>query len=302
MQLSVVIPTRDRAQTLAVTLERLRAQEGVDGNAEIVVVDNGSTDETPLVLASAVEGPGLPLRWLREPRPGPAAARNAGVRAADGDVVLFLGDDVRPAGPGLLAGHLEAHRDRETGVLGRVRWDPAAGVTTLMEWLDSSGVQFDYGRLRPGPVDPVRYLYTAHVSLPKAALLGVGGFDERFTSAAVEDLELGLRLSRRGFVLRYEPSLVGLHDHPTTYAESLRRAERIGAAAACFHTIHGPKAHAAAGRPSRPKRYALRIAATLLAGSRCAPRLPPPVRAFRWRITHLAAFAHGLSQAERRAP
>jgi len=300
VRLSVVIPTRDRAETLAVTLARLRAQEGVDGQAEIVVVDNGSTDETPEVLASAAEGPGLPLRCLREPRPGPAAARNTGVRAANGEIVLFLGDDVRPAGPGLLAGHLNAYRDPNTGVLGRVRWDPAAGITPLMEWLDSSGVQFDYGRLRPGPVDPVYHLYTAHVSLPRAALMEVGGFDERFTTAAVEDLELGLRLSRRAFTLQYEPSLEGLHDHHTTYAASLRRAERVGVAAARFHAIHGP--HPAVGRPSPMRRRALGAAARLLATSRYGPRLPARVRAFRWRVAHSAAYARGLSEAEADGP
>src|SRR5205085_9729138 len=92
VRLSVVIPTSDRSETLATTRERLRAQEDVGGLAEIVVVDNGSTDDTPQVLADAAEGPGLPVRWLREPRLGPAAARNAGVRAADGDLILFLGD------------------------------------------------------------------------------------------------------------------------------------------------------------------------------------------------------------------
>lgn len=299
VRLSVVIPTSDRSETLATTLEWLRAQEDVGGLAEIVVVDNGSTDDTPRVLADAAEGPGLPVRWLREPRPGPAAARNAGVRAADGDLILFLGDDVRPAGPGLLAGHLRAHRNGEVGVLGRVRWDPAAGITTFMEWLDSSGVQFDYGRLEPGPVDPARHLYTAHVSLPKALLREVGGFDEGFTTAALEDLDLGLRLSRRGFTLRYEPSLEGLHHHRMTYCESLRRAERIGAAAVYFHAIHGSSAHAAVGGPSVLRRYGLRVTATLLAGSRCAPRLPAPLRAFRWRVTHLGAFARGLSRGER---
>jgi glycosyltransferase involved in cell wall biosynthesis len=297
--LSVVIPTRDRAGPLASTLSALRAQEGVGGQAEIVVVDNGSKDDTPQLLAGAVNQPGLPLRSLREPRPGPAAARNAGVRAASGDLVLFLGDDVRPAGPGLLAGHLGAPRDGETGVLGRVRWDPAKPITTFMEWLDSSGVQFDYAGLQPGPVDPVRHLYTANVSLPKALLLEVGGFDERFTTAAVEDLELGLRLSRRGFKLSYHPALEVLHDHYTTYADSLRRTERVGAAAACFHTIHGRAAHPAVGRPPPVRRGALRAAAALLAGSRCAPGLPAPVRAFRWRVAHSAAFARGLSEAER---
>ena len=126
-----------------------------------------------------------------------------------------------------------------------------------------------------------------------------GGFDEGFTTAALEDLDLGLRLSRRGFTLRYEPSLEGLHHHRMTYCESLRRAERIGAAAVYFHAIHGSSAHAAVGGPSVLRRYGLRVTATLLAGSRCAPRLPAPLRAFRWRVTHLGAFARGLSRGER---
>jgi glycosyltransferase involved in cell wall biosynthesis len=297
-RLSVVIPTRDRADILAVTLASLRAQEGVAGECEIVVVDNGSSDGTSEVLRRAADGPGLPLRSLREPRPGPAAARNAGVRAARGAVVLFLGDDTRPADPRVLGGHLQAHDGGPMGVLGRVRWDPALEVTPFMRWLDSSGLQFAYGRLLPGRVDPVRYLYTAHVSLPKELLLDVGGFDERFTTAAVEDLELGLRLSRRGFTLVYDPALDALHNHHTTYVESLLRTERVGAAAARFHAIHGASAHPAVGRPSRRRRRALRLAATLLAGSHPAQRLPPRLRSFRWRIVHSDAFSRGLTKAE----
>src|SRR5690242_8788112 len=105
MDVSVVIPTRDRAETLERTLDVLAAQKAPPGGFELVVVDNGSTDATADVLRRAQERLPVPLAALHEPRPGPAAARNAGVRRAAGNVILFLGDDMAPAGADLVARH-----------------------------------------------------------------------------------------------------------------------------------------------------------------------------------------------------
>ena len=116
--LSVVIPTRNRRATLVDTLARVLAQECPSSGFEVIVVDNGSTDETADALADLARRSGGRLRGLREPLRGPAAARNTGAAAASGEVIVFLGDDTEPADDQLLASHAahhEAHPGRPSG-------------------------------------------------------------------------------------------------------------------------------------------------------------------------------------------
>ena len=94
MTASVVIPTRNRRATLAALLERVAPQAKAAG-AEVLVVDNGSTDGTPELLRP-LEADGR-VRVVHEPTPGATRARNAGARAARGDVVSFIDDDALPA-------------------------------------------------------------------------------------------------------------------------------------------------------------------------------------------------------------
>src|SRR4051794_4754179 len=109
--ISVIIPTRERWAALERTLHALAAQE-FDGSFEVVVVDNGSADGSLEKLTELATGGQLPfpLTPVPEPVPGAAAARNRGLEQAKGDLVVFIGDDTRPARPDFLAGHLREHQ------------------------------------------------------------------------------------------------------------------------------------------------------------------------------------------------
>ena len=296
--LSVIIPTRDRAPALAVTLAALAAQDVVPGVCEVVVVDNGPHESTAAVVeAASVAARGVEVVGLAEPRPGPAAARNAGVRAARGAYVLFLGDDTAPADRGFLAGHLARLEGLggAGGVLGRVEWDPGSRPTAFMEWLGRSGVQFAFDGLEAGRVDASDVFYTSNVSLPVSWLLRTGGFDERFTGAAVEDIELGGRLATAGMVLEHAPELVVLHDHHTTYRASLERMERVGRAARRYRELHPDRPHPGIGSPKALKRFLYRLAWSLLAEERRpADHLPRRLRELRWTLAHRHAYVRGL--------
>lgn len=92
-RVSILICTRDRAASLARALSGLSAMRPVACPWEVLVVDNGSRDETAQVVAGFAGR--LPLRRIAEPRPGLSHARNAGVAAACGDYLLWTDDDVR---------------------------------------------------------------------------------------------------------------------------------------------------------------------------------------------------------------
>ncbi|HEX3608982.1 MAG TPA: glycosyltransferase [Solirubrobacterales bacterium] len=293
--LSIVIPTKDRAPALARTLAALEAQRAGEASIEAIVVDNGSGDGTVEQVRGRAAGAAIPIRLLEQPDGGPAAARNAGVKAAGGEVLLFLGDDTEPDGPGLLRAHLDLHaaRPEETyGVLGRITWSPRSPVTPFMRWLENGGPQFHYCELEPGPVDAASYFYSSHASVKRSLFERLGGFDERFPTAAVEDTELGTRLADAGLELDYRPELLVLHDHPTTPAQSLRRSVAVGRSAALYNQLRPERPHPGVQAPRGLAWSAVRAAAPLLGALARLP-LPKGLRERIWLAMTRGGYARG---------
>jgi len=235
---SVVVPTFRRPRLLARLLDSLAAQDVGGDHFEVVVVDDGSGDETPEVLAGRAR-PG----WRWEARPanrGPAAARNRGVELARGRWILFLDDDI-VAPPGLVREHLGWLRagDDRLGVVGLVEWWPGLEITPFMAWLDGTDAQFSFPTLSEGPVVPAsRAFYTCNVSLSRSCLEAAGGFDERFRHPAYEDAELAVRLEATGFHLDYRPSALAWHARPVTLDAFVERMEKVGESAVLLSRLH----------------------------------------------------------------
>jgi glycosyltransferase involved in cell wall biosynthesis len=224
--LSVVVPTYNRASVLARCLDALRDQ--VAEPNEIVVVDDGSTDETQAVLHDRSGW----VRVVAQENGGRAAAKNAGVEAATGTVVLFIDDDII-ATPGLVARHIQFHLDHpaETdALLGRVTWSPEVEVTRHMHWLEHGGPLFAYDSIDDPAHVGWRLFYTCNVSLKRA-------FFEPFDVALpiFEDSEMAYRLTKRGLTLRYDASALGHHLREETPERTERRMREVGEAAALLH-------------------------------------------------------------------
>jgi glycosyltransferase involved in cell wall biosynthesis len=228
MTLSIVIPTRDRSQLLMRGARELAEQcRGLD--AEILIVDDGSTDDTARTVERWVSESSVPAQLIRQAAQGPATARNRGIEAAAGQIVLFLGDDVVPA-HGLVETHLRHHEtfpESEVALLGKVTWSPELPITPLMHWLEHGGPQFCYYKIVDPMAVPPTFFWTANVSVKRAFVREAGGFSERFPGAAFEDVELGVRLARRGLRLHFEPQALGYHYHPVTLRGSLARMESV---------------------------------------------------------------------------
>jgi glycosyltransferase involved in cell wall biosynthesis len=178
MKISVVIATRDRAALLDGALASLRTQIGAP-ELEAIVVDNGSSDATRAVAE------GYAALYAYEPQPNRALARNVGIAAASGDVVLFVDDDV-VLPPFFVAAHARAHarRPEPCVVSGPIINVPSASVRPVPTFRNASNA----------------YFCTCNVSVPRKALEAVGGFDSSFDQYGWEDTELGVRL--RGLGLR----------------------------------------------------------------------------------------------------
>jgi GT2 family glycosyltransferase len=226
--LTVVIPTRDRAEILGYTLERLRAQS-VTGFTVVVVVD-GKDQPTPDALG---------VRVIVMERGGPGAARNAGATAASTPLVLFLGDDMLPA-PDMVAAHLDGHTHEpaaEVGVLGSVAWHRSANGSRINRWLDWSGTQFDMATLVPHADAHWARFYSCNVSMKRNWFLAAGGFDPDFTYF-YEDLDCGWRLGERGLRLRYEPDARVEHLHRYDWPAIVRRFDGIAVGEQLMATKH----------------------------------------------------------------
>jgi GT2 family glycosyltransferase len=225
---SVIIPAHNSAPALP---EVLRALATPAGPFEIIVVDDGSTDDTA-ALVSRLALP-VTLRLSRQPQRGRAAARNRGAGEAAAPVLLFVDADVQPR-PGLIAAHLRHHiPGSRIAIQGRILPHPDALRTTFMRAT----------HLLPAPAPPGRRLFFGHVatanfSVAAAPFHEVGGFDESFAGFGWEDIELGLRLARAGVGLRYEPAATVYHRHVEDLPGRRRKFRQAGAGAVYFWRKH----------------------------------------------------------------
>lgn len=213
--LSVVIPTLGRWDTLRLTLAALDAQTA-RGFETIVVVD-GADDSVP-------DLPGA--RVLQQEHTGPGVARNLGVGASERRLILFIGDDMVPA-PELVARHLQRHEAEpaeEVAVLGRIVWHPSVPRDRIHRWLDWSGALFDYRVLEEQGTEEAGWprFYSSNVSLKRELFVAAGGFDPDFTFD-YEDLDFGWRLGQLGLRLLYEPAALVSHLHAYDWPAVERR-------------------------------------------------------------------------------
>jgi glycosyltransferase involved in cell wall biosynthesis len=180
-RVSVVIPAWNAADTLARALEAVAAQR-LEEPYEVVVVDNGSDDATPAILAVA---PG-PVRVVRREHGLAGEARNDGVTAARGEILAFTDADCFPE-PSWLAAGLEAIEGADL-VQGRVLPDPAARMAPFDRslWVDADAGLYQ----------------TANLFVRRERFDAVGGFEELHDDphgrAFGEDVWLGWRLRRAG--------------------------------------------------------------------------------------------------------
>lgn len=207
--LAVVIPVHNGGADFQRCLRALRdAAEAIPGPIELIAVDDGSTDGSG-ELADSFE-----VRVLRHEKPlGPAAARNYGAREATAEVVFFLDADVL-VHPGTLAGalaHLERHPE-VAAVFGSYDDNPPApGLVSRYRNLLHHHVH-QQGDFDGEQARPAHTFWTGCGAIRRDAFLGAGGFDpELYPRPAIEDIELGYRLTRSGRAIHLKRDLLATH-------------------------------------------------------------------------------------------
>ena len=217
--ISVVVPTYNRSVSLQRLLDALGRCEVPDGGFEVIVVDDGSSDDTAAVAGRA----GGSVRYVRQDNAGPATARNRGWRLAQGPIVAFTDDDTLPDRRWLVELVEEMQARPELSALG-------GNVLPMRRSFLADFVQLD--RLVGHGADHrgVRFLITANAAYRTEALRRVDGFDEGFPMAAGEDTDLSFRTRKGGGTLGVTERATVLHDHRTGLRSLFRTYCRHGIA------------------------------------------------------------------------
>ena len=226
---SVVVCTRHRSADLAGCLAAMRDE--IAAGREVVVVDNGPDPETQAVARS------MGARCVAEPWPGLNRARNAGLRAATGDVVLFVDDDVRPEpgwGDALLRAFDAPDVDVACGLVIPEALETEAQIAFELDLgfggmgLVPRALDAEFRRGARGAVPVWDLGAGANMAVRRRRAIELGGFDERIGAGALggcgDDSEFWHRVLFAGGRLIYEPLSVARHRHRRDMAALRRQA------------------------------------------------------------------------------
>jgi glycosyltransferase involved in cell wall biosynthesis len=219
---SIIIPTKDKFTRLRLILETLKYQMNED--VEVIVVFDGCRPEI-ITEFDRLQLSYHPKKIICERNVGRAAARNLGLWAARGEIVIFLDDDRIPA-PDFVSKHLAGHEKRCVIIGERKQLDLSEAeiemfvtefqLDRLQEIYKKAYVEFFNNLTKKVLLAPNSHfrwlgLATGNVSMAREDLIKVGGFDENFTGWGYEDIELGYRLFREKIPFIKDSSIVNYH-------------------------------------------------------------------------------------------
>ncbi len=221
---SIVVGTHNRQSSLDGLIDALLRLDYPPDSLEVVVVDDGSNPAAKLACGDPR------FRLIRQQQQGPAAARNAGIRAAGGEFVAITDDDCRPR-PDWIATLSRAYRRNPTALLGGSTVNALAGNI----YAAASQALIDYLCESLDELSSVNiFLTTSNCGGARSGFLAIGGFDETFPLPAAEDRDLCDRWKANGPLLRV-PQAVVEHYHRMSFRGYARQHFRYGRGARTLH-------------------------------------------------------------------
>ena len=223
-EISVILSTYRRAETLRRTIECLIAQDLPPECFEVVVVDDGSPDNTAEIVAECERRAPFALSYLRHENRGPGYTQNRGILSARAPLVLLMADDIFLE-PHAVRVHLEHHRAHaalEVAVLGRVKQSPELTQSVFLAKWDP----FRFDEIDGLTELPPYRFWAMNISAKRDFLVGNGLYLEhrgRGGASCMEDLELGCRLHGRGLRLLYSREAMGWHHHVVSLDQAVTR-------------------------------------------------------------------------------
>lgn len=207
---SLIICTKDRAPSLAWTLRSINPTDMLGADAELVIVNNASSDETQLVAQTHARGADYPVQIVSEPTPGLGRARNTGIAAAHGSVLVFTDDDCWPDQIYVTSAR-NALYDTEFGWVGGMI--KLADPDDAPYGLDLRDEPFDYPA---GCLIDVAEVQGTCFAFARDALEAIGGFNPKLGPGnpwRADDLDACQRVLYAGYTATHDPAMVVYHAH-----------------------------------------------------------------------------------------
>lgn len=241
---SFIVCTRNRATALEACIRSIEAacQACTRLSCELVVVDNGSTDDTVGRLARIATKSALPVTWMVELRPGLAAARNAGMERARGRLLIFIDDDCIVESSYLQ--DLDRHYSAGERLIIRGGRVDLGNPQDLPFTIKRSRFR---ARFTPD-VHPGGFVLGCNMTMHREAAIRIGRFDERFGAGgplrSAEDTDYLVRAYRLGIPIEYVPDMTVQHFHGRTTRDAIEKLHRdysLGNGGLCLkHAFKAP--------------------------------------------------------------
>lgn len=212
MDVSVIVPAYNSQAYISKCIETLLAQTYRHENYEVIVVDDGSTDETADIIKN------YPVRYIYQKNQGPAAARNNGVKEAKGDMILFTDSDCVPT-QNWIEEMVRPFKTQDiAAVKGAYLTDQKEVIARLAQ------VEFEERFEMLKKAESIDMVDTYSAGFRREIFLQMGGFDKTFPVANNEDTDLSYRMSKHGFKMAFNPDAVVHHlKHP----DSIKKYARL---------------------------------------------------------------------------
>ena len=232
---SIVIPTYNRLHTLKKCIAAIEKQGYPKEKFELIVVNDGSADGTEGFLEEYQKDTKLNFKYFNQVNTGPAAARNIGIKNAEGYIIILIGDDMI-MGPEFVENHIDFHQvwpQISHACLGFIDWSQDIALNTIMDLITSKdgGQQFCWHIIEEQDPDNIIWsvFWSSNISFKRNFSLTHGLFNADFFKHAMwEDVELGYRLSRAGLILHFRKTVKVFHEHFITFESFAKRQRMVG--------------------------------------------------------------------------
>lgn len=213
---TVIIPAYNCSKTILQTIEAVKKQEGLAEPPEIIIVDDGSNDNTLDVLNQIKD-----IKVLSQSNSGPASARNNGAKASSGDILVFTDSDTVPH-KDWLKNLTEPFSDSDIA---------ASTGTYSIENSESklaSLIQYEIGNKHSKYKDYVAFGGSYNLAIRRDLFFSIGGFNEEYKSASGEDVDISYKILKRGHKIKFVKDAVVGHFHPECLVKYLKTQFKHG--------------------------------------------------------------------------
>lgn len=224
MKTTVIVPTYQGENKISACLNAIKSQTNQD--FELVVVIDGSTDGTRDIMKEFKKD-FQNLIIIYQPNGGRAHARNSGVKMANGELLIFIDDDIH-LDKNAISGHKSHHETTpNTMVSGAVPTSPALPKSDVIEY--KIKLEQKWNRSLPDQSDRLKtpYITAANFSISKTLFDQLGGFNEKLTDC--EDYYLAINAFEQNIGVYYDQQIIGYHYDPITMESYIKRKRAYAA-------------------------------------------------------------------------